>query len=661
MTAPHITENSMDEVTDAVSAIADAVSAVYSEMDAAGYGWVAWVLVYAAALTLGVRHVRWHMQRSQVSIAGQVVGMTSGTDRWGASLFRSAESVRRRPSLSPLYGKPAIWRGVPYPLAATALWLWVEHRVWFWLAASASGAYAARRVHRWASGFQHRRELVRPLARALAPLYGQDPEAILEGIVVPRDYMEPGRQVVVPLPDHHQPGLPAEVSRVVHDRLQGEWRVQKSQAAPYVLTFSHKPAPPSRVLPEDVAEIMLNGPLWEPFIGLGSEAEPVHLNFDGKVVHLGISAGTGAGKSTLMRILATQFAVRSGGTAHMAYLDVKGDDEGMESIPGMRVFNDIGDLHQLDGIFRMWKVIRWYVEEMDARRSGKRGPKEAWEPLVLFNDEQNAFAEFSRQAWDMVREKEDPKIPPVWNDLYLLAVMGRSFKIRLINAYQVMSADASGGGNAKRGAEIRRQFGYKMLARFDPSMWDNLVGTRPRGQSSDIPGRWLCVDNSGHARAVQLPYFEPEHAAQLCAAAGLDASVPTIGGRSSTAVPEPATATSHEIPAAFGDVRDGDGAREAVVLQFPRQQSQPSPWQMAEKAARELPPASEERRYTLKEACEAGIIPLDCETAKKQRTRARQRGEWYPPAERRGNAETYLEKDLRKFYGADSSPEGQAQ
>ncbi|MEU6041871.1 hypothetical protein ABZ801_41470 [Actinomadura sp. NPDC047616] len=647
-----------DDLSDVISGLTSGLAAVYAELDAAGYGWLVWALIFTVSIVLGIRHVRWHMRRTQISIGGQVIASRTGVDHSGATVFRSADSVARRASLSPFHGRPAFWRGVPYPAAAALLWLWAEHRLVFAAVTAGGAAYAGRRVHQVGADWQHRRRIVAPMTKALGPALGERPDRILQGIVIPRDYAtRDDVELVIPLPDDHRPQHITEASRIVHERLLGEWRHTRNAGAPYVLTFTRKPAPPSLVRFEDVAEIMLTGgSVWEPFIGLGTEAERISLNFDGHVVHLGISAGTGAGKSTLMRILAAQFAIRSGGTAKQTYLDVKGDDEGMKSVPGMTVINDIGDIHQLDGVFRMWAAIRWHLEELDARRTGKRGPKESWEPLILFNDEQNAFARFSQRAWSLVREKDDPKIPPVWEDLYLLAVMGRSFKIRLINAYQVMSADASGGGDAKRGGEVRRQFGYKMLARFDPSMWDNLVGTRPRGQSSDIPGRWLCVDNSGRARAVQLPFFEPHHVAELCAAAGLDTPAPTIGTASPDAVPAPAGATSHEIPASFGDIRDGDtsapdGQREAVVLPF-RQRGE-SPWQMAERAAAELPPAPQEpeTRYTLKEACEAGIITIDFDTAKKQRTRARQRGEWYPPAEKRGNAETYTATDLRKFYG----------
>lgn len=655
----------MGSLIDIVRAFFRGLSYSYSQFDAAGLGWLPWALLMAFAVAFGIWRVRRHM-------ADAKVGGKAGQDYSGATLLRSAYDVQQKPSLSPFYGRPVALRALPYPTAVALLWLWVEAR-WAAVALAAGGSvYAGRAVSDWVATRRHRRTIVVPMTKALGPAIGEQPERILEKIVIPKDYQHPAAELVIPLPDDWRPHHVTEASRIVHERLLGEWRHTRAERSPYFLRFTHKPAPPRFVAFEDVAEIMLHGHgdargLWQPFLGLGTEGEHgpevVSLNFDGHVVHLGISAGTGAGKSTLMRILATQFAIRSNGTARMAYIDVKGDYEGMESIPGMKVYNNIGDIDSLDGIYKMWDVISWYKRELDARRKGKRGPKEGWEPLVLFNDEQNAFGKFSRQAWEAIRDKSDPKIPPVWQDMYLLGVMGRSFKIRMINAYQVMSAQATGGGNAQDGAELRRQFGNKLLARFDPSMWDSLVGTRPRGQSSDIPGRWLHVNNAGLARAVQLPIFEPQNVAELCSAAGLDLP----GLPSPESVPDAIGPASHETTRALGDTGTGDrpGQQDGPST-FPSTElaSSPGPYQIrAETSERNPAPEPTPERYTLDEAVSQGIIPVTIHKAKKDRTRARDRGEWYPEPEMRGRAETYTAADLVRFYGdpADSTPETNTQ
>ncbi|MFP5368691.1 MAG: type IV secretory system conjugative DNA transfer family protein, partial [Actinomycetes bacterium] len=391
--------------------------------------------------------------------------------------------------------------------------------------------------------------IVRPLAGALAPALQERPERILEGLVIPPDYAtNMDAEVIVPLPDDHHPTVPAEVSRIVHARLVGEWRHARSPQAPYFLTFRHKPAPPEYVGFHDVADLLVQGDMWHPLIGLGTEKEVRRLDFAGQVVHLGIAAGTGAGKSTLNRLLLTQLAIH--GVTKMIGIDVKGDSfEGSEHIPGFHLLNDIGDIHTLDGIPRMWDAIGWVANEMDQRRLGKRGPKEAWDPIFLFLEEQNEFAEMSGDFWNSVRSKDDPKTPPVFRTIRMLGFMGRSFGIRMVWAGQDMSADAVGGGNAAKGGSMRAQFGNKMLARFQPSQWDKLVGTRPRATSSDIPGRWVLVQHSGTPLSVQVVDFQPEHSAELLRYAGLE--LPAASGASPIPSPQNAYGSPYEINPAY--------------------------------------------------------------------------------------------------------------
>src|SRR5690606_30299685 len=356
----------------------------------------------------------------------------------------------------------------------------------------------------------------------------------------------------------------------------------------------------------------------------------------------------GAGKSTVNRLLLTQLAVH--GVPTMIGIDVKGDSfEGSEHIPGFYLFNDIGGIRTLDGIPKMWGAIARVVNELDARRLGKRGPKEGWDPIYLFLEEQNEFAEMSVDYWSTVRDKSDPKTPPVFRDIRTIGFMGRSFGIRMVWAGQDMTADALGGGSMTKGGSLRAQFGNKMLARFQPSQWDKLVGTRPRAASSDIPGRWVLVQHSGTPLAVQVPDFKPEHSAELLKHAGIELAV------SPEPVPVGGVRPSPELPPSFGDTGTGDSspigaaladlANGTVVPFRPRSEGDPAPEPRAQ-------------RYTLEEAVEAGIISVSMAKAKKDRTRARQRGEWYPEPEMRGRAETYARDELIRFYGApDNGPE----
>lgn len=621
-----------------MSAFLSDLARLRAALDSSGLSELLWPALLLGSIVAGIRQVRRHMARNRILIEGQVVGARTDTDTAGATVWRSAASVQRRPSLSPFWGRPAWLRGLPYPVATAYAALWWYQPAVAALLTVAVVAWGLRRGVRWNARRQHYRGIVVPMTKALGPAIGEVPSRILQGIVVPADYEREDAEIVIPLPDDHRPSHIAEASRIVTERLGGEWRSVRSGSSPYLLTLSHKPAPPRHVEYADVADLLLAGDVWTPFLGLGTESEKVRINFNGDVVHLGISAGTGAGKSNVMRLLATQFAIH--GVPAQVAIDVKGDIEGMDQIPGMRVLNDIGDLDNLDGLPRMWAAIRAVCSEMDARRRGLRGPKDSWDPIVMWLDEQNMFADYTQTAWDMLREKDDPKVAPVWGDLRNIGFMGRSFKIRMVNAYQVMSAAAMGGGNAAKGGEFRRQFGNKLLARFDGPMWDNLVGTRPRGQSSDIPGRWLLVNNAGVARAVQVPLFEPHHVAELVAYAGMGMEVPAaVPGQS----PQGAMGTSHEIPVLLGGQGTGDtppAPRNVIPIRGRVESSRSD--------ARRTAP---EKRYTLEAACAEGIIPMSYDAAKRARTRARQTGAGFPEGIREGRAETYRPDDLREWYG----------
>lgn len=597
---------------------------------------VLWALAFLAALALGIRYARWHHHRGKVKVGGQLVGEKVATDVAGATMFRSAESVRKRPHLSPLHGKPGWVRVLLFPAPVVLAYGWTYYRIVTAAVLALTAVWAGVRVYWWARAFRHNSTLVKPLAEALAPVTEQDTDDVLEGLVVPRDYQDEQARVYVPLPNHHRVEHANQAHRLVAARLGGEWNHKISPRAPYLLTFSHRPAPPSLVTYEDVAEMIVHrGGMWTPLLGLGAEQEANRLNFNGDVVHLGISAGTGAGKSTVMRLLATQFAIN--GVTQQLGIDVKGDSfEGCEHIPGMHIHNDYKQISS------MWTAIHNMRLECDARREGKRGPKEGWDPIIIYLEEQNMFSRFTSQAWAELKDKEDPKVCPVWNDIEFLMFMGRSFNVRLVAAYQKMTTASIGGGDAARGGEIRSQFGNRLLARFDSSAWDMLVGTRPRGQSSDIPGRWLLVPNSGTARQVQIPMFEPESSADALRQADLPVSPALFPGVSPDALDGP----TEETTDALGDMGDtGDTGELEDGSQRPALHL--VTWEP------DTENATEERRYTLEEACEEGVIPVSYDTAKKRRTRANYAmGPALPEGEKDGRTTTYTAEELTEWHEA---------
>ncbi|WP_219517493.1 hypothetical protein [Nonomuraea ceibae] len=199
-----------------------------------------WGLLLLASFGLGIAGAVQHMRRKQISIGGTIVGSKGHTDPSGATMWRSATAVQRRPSLNPLDGRPVILRAFIPPALVVLAWLYVY--AWPLLAAGilAVLGLAGYGLYRAISLRKHRRQLVYPMTAALARAFGQQ-EWQLTGVKVPLDYTETGAVVVLPLPDHWDDSHAAKAAQIVAARLGGEWAAEPSRRAPYTLTLIRKP------------------------------------------------------------------------------------------------------------------------------------------------------------------------------------------------------------------------------------------------------------------------------------------------------------------------------------------------------------------------------------------------------------------------------------
>jgi hypothetical protein len=349
---------------------------------------------------------------------------------------------------------------------------------------------------------RHRRRVVTPLAAALAAPLETTPAEVARTLAVPRAL---GRdaQVTAPLPDHYQ-GTAAQteaVTRIVGQRLGGEWQARVSRS-PLVLIVSRRPEPPAAVTFGQVAELIrAQGSATRILMGLGAGDDPAWLDFDAVLAHLGLSVGTGGGKSAFLRFVIAQFAYF--GVADFPVIDSGFVSlAGMEPVPGLRVYRDPPE---------QWAALAELAADMDARYARLLADPSATFPLcVILLEEQNDAAISWRAAWREARGPRDPATPPVYADITRLMVKGRKVGYRVIGAYQRLTAAACGGIDA---GVMRDAYGSKALARFGPQAWDALTGLRPRAESSAVPGRFVQVIGSD-VRAVQVPYAE---AAELVA------------------------------------------------------------------------------------------------------------------------------------------------
>jgi hypothetical protein len=402
-------------------------------------------------------------------------------------------------------GTPSRWAKLPGAHRAA---------VWWAVLLTAVGLLRARELTEWAlalvggpvlgiTGWRcyralrlrhHRREVAYPLAEALSPSLETSADEARRTVHVPLHHDREGAVVTAELPGGWQghDGQREAATRIVGHRLGGEW-VSHVQRSPLALVMRRRPEPPGALTFAEVADLIRDegGPL-RVLAGLGAGREPFWLDFADLIVNLGVSVGTGGGKSSFLRYLVAQLAYW--GAADFPVIDSKMVSlAGMEDIPGLRVYDEIP---------AQWAVIEALAADIDDRyRWLKANPGFEFPLCCPLLEEQNDFSLASRSAWGEIRGSRDPLTPPVYPFLARVVIKGRQVGYRTTGVYQRLTSEACGGMSAP---VMRDAYGGKALARHSMQAWDSLTGLRPWVPPSDIPGRWVLVVGS-KVTSVQVP------------------------------------------------------------------------------------------------------------------------------------------------------------
>lgn len=349
---------------------------------------------------------------------------------------------------------------------------------------------------RTVANFRHHRDVVRPFALVAAPYLESTRPAALKYVHIPRDFAIEDQTVRIELPPGWRGATDQKqaIANLVDNRLGGDWAATWNQTkTPHAVTFRHKPAPPRIVLFSDMRTEMERAGHGRLVIGLGAENSVQMIDLDAETPHVAMSAGTGAGKSTFLTLLVAQL-LRRGEVEQVHVIDCKLVSlAALETVPGVYVWTTVEEGWAVASAIRAEVQRRFRVLKADRTATFPR--------LLLILEEQNQFMQQSNINWARDRdEKNDPKKCPFITDVATILFQGRQVNVNIVSVYQRMSVMATGGQG-----EMRDSFGYKVLARFSHHAWDSLVGTRPRGVSSNHPGRGLIVAG-GSSRAVQLTY-----------------------------------------------------------------------------------------------------------------------------------------------------------
>jgi hypothetical protein len=350
---------------------------------------------------------------------------------------------------------------------------------------------------------KHNRQLVKPLYRTVAPIIGHPPgDSPHRFLTVPYKFRTMKNPVITLELSPHWEGTVNDQKRVhalISRRLGGDWRATwYHHVSPPRLEITPAPQPPERVNLADMLPalaVMKTGTL---FIGYGTERAVLDINLDDESPHVAITAGTGGGKTALLRLIIAQLKRQR--CERIDIIDPKRVSHNWaKGISGVFIHRTMREQMQAIRDFRTCMEARY--DRLDAN------PDEIFPRRALIIEEQNSFMGYAQTYWDDARREASPadriKMPrknPAIADIGFCLFQGRQACMNIISVFQRMSAGAAGGG------DLRENYGCKILARFSPQTWKILVGTTPVPRCSRKSGRAMYVLGEDY-RAVQIGYL----------------------------------------------------------------------------------------------------------------------------------------------------------
>jgi hypothetical protein len=398
----------------------------------------------------------------------------------------------------------------------------------------------------------HTRKYVRPLHVALAPQIGHPLAIRPKGwLTIPRDFGQAeGAQIRLGLP----PGFlgTSDAKKIIMTALTDKLGIEDGSLSfhtvgpePYALVTTSTP-PPARVTFSDPAVRAAIEAACEsaPLIGLGRAGCQVCADWDADSPHALMSAGSGGGKSTVIRCLFCQ------GLHHGALgivLDLKRISQAWSrGLPNVIYCRSIAEIHNM--LIALGAEVGRRNERADELSDedgnipdevlAEIGPR-----LLIVCEEMNATANRLGAYWRKIKSKDDPSVSPAVEALNDVLFMGRAVRVNVLAVAQMMTARALGG------PEARENFSTRILARYTMNAWKMLVPeVWPMPKSSRHLGR-VQVVNAGVARETQVVFYTSKEAREWALSGAVSRITESaLSGSELARAPMPATAgpeTSH--------------------------------------------------------------------------------------------------------------------
>jgi hypothetical protein len=368
----------------------------------------------------------------------------------------------------PRYQRAAVRTGTT--ISIVALW-WGLRNAYLPTIAVAFGIIAAAVVVLGFAAVRHGFKLrhdyvwVRPLHRSLTHELGVPPHKV----EVARDRSE----VTVGLPEHFagddrgkQAVTTIVTSKLAIEAPDAEWKL--SGKRPLVVYTKSQP-PPGRVGWAELLPTVQAADPTDVMLGKGKKNALVSVSIDGDSPHIGLSMGSGDGKSTVARLIAVQFLYHGGLVLFLDYKLIS--HMWARGLPNVAYAGRPEEIHA---------ALLWLQDEImrrnDVALAGANirgevvadvGPR-----ILVVAEELNATQNRLAAYWRRTKEKGDPGRSPSSEALDEAMFIGRQVKVNILQIGQRLSAKAAGSGDA------RENLGVKVMSNPSAATWKMLVGDR---------------------------------------------------------------------------------------------------------------------------------------------------------------------------------------
>lgn len=341
------------------------------------------------------------------------------------------------------------------------------------------------------------------------------------------------RWVEITLPDefaadHHQVKAicAAATARLGMDRPKP---VPRFAGAKPVLRLEAVVPPPKKLLAVTVMPKIEAAKPHQIVLGMGEDGVPTVVSLEMESPHLGLSVGSGGGKSVAARLIGAQSAYRG---ATLLILD-------FPKLVSLRALRGLPNVAYCDSAALVHAACVWLAHELEDRAAlvkehtdddeVYRGPHIP--RLLLIAEESNALFNRLRAYWSDMRaiDSKLPRKSPAIDGLELALFMGRQLHVNVVQIGQMLTTKATGSG------EARENLGIRILGRATENNWKVMVPEHPYPGKTVRPGRVHVVTDA--CVETQIAFASPREARALAVAGTVTPCPRNMPGRPGVLAP----------------------------------------------------------------------------------------------------------------------------